>query len=106
VVLLVEIVLAVLVLLGVALVASRDVTGLDDAPADRADIGLPEDRLLRSDDVDRLRFGVVGGVRGVRGYRFSDVDAAMALVKETMLAHEREARARQRPGGSRDTGGR
>jgi hypothetical protein len=105
VVVLVEIVFAVLVLLGVAYVASRDVTALDDAPTDRADIGLPEDRLLRSDDVDRLQFGVVGGLRGVRGYRFSDVDAAMALVKETLLAHEREERARQRPGSSRGTGG-
>jgi hypothetical protein len=67
VVLLVEILIGVAVLVGVALVASRDVTGLDDADHDHADIGLPEGRLLRSDDIDRLQLRVVGGVRGVRG---------------------------------------
>jgi hypothetical protein len=102
VVLLVEIVLAVLVLVGVAVVASRDVSGLDDADSDRADIGLPEGRLLRSDDVDRLRFRVVGGIRGVRGYRFADVDDTLDLVMDTLLAHVRAARtARTGPGGSR-----
>jgi hypothetical protein len=96
VVLLVEILIGVAVLVGVALVASRDVPGLDDSDRDLPDIGLPEGRLLRSDDIDGLNFRAVGGIRGVRGYRFSDVDEAMALVKETLQAHE--AAARPAPG--------
>jgi hypothetical protein len=92
VVLVVEILIGVAVLVGVALVASRDVAGLDDAEQDVADIGLPEGRLLRSDDIDRLQFRVVGGIRGVRGYRFTDVDETMARVKETLQSHEAAAR--------------
>ena len=88
-VLVVEILIGVAVLVGVALVASRDVAGLDDAEQDVADIGLPDDRLVRSDDIDRLQFRVVGGIRGVRGYRFADVDETMSRVKETLQAHER-----------------
>ena len=84
-----EVLLGFAVLVGVAFVASRDVAGLDDPETDHADIGLPTDRLLRSDDVDRLRFRVVAGWRGnVRGYRFDDVDAAMAKVEEALRAHE------------------
>ena len=91
-VLVVEILIGVAVLVGVALVASRDVAGLDDPEHDFADIGLPEGRLLRSEDIDRLQFRVVGGIRGVRGYRFADVDEAMARVKETLQSHESAAR--------------
>jgi hypothetical protein len=91
VVLVVEILIGVAVLVGVALIASRDVAGLDDPEHDVADIGLPDDRLLRSDDIDRLRFRVVGGIRGLRGYRFADVDETMARVKETLQAHERSS---------------
>ena len=90
-VLVVEILVGVAVLVGVALVASRDVAGLDDPDHDYADVGLPDGRLLRSDDIDRLRFRLVGGIRGVRGYRFADVDEAMAKVKETLQAHERSS---------------
>lgn len=85
-----EILVGVAVLLGVAFVASRpDVGGLDDEDTDHADIGLPDGRLLRSDDIARLNFRVVSGWRGtLRGYRFADVDAAMAKVEETLRAHE------------------
>jgi len=84
------------VLVGVAFVASRpDVGGLEDEDTDHADLGLPEGRLLRSDDIRRLNFRVVSGIRGtVRGYRFSDVDAAMAKVEEALRAHERSAAER------------
>lgn len=99
-VLVVEILIGVAVLVGVALVASRDVAGLEDVEQDVADIGLPEDRLLRSDDIDGLRFRAVGGIRGLRGYRFADVDETMALVKETLRAHESSARSG--PSGRRD----
>lgn len=92
-----EIVVGVAVLLGVAFVASRsDVGGLEDEDTDHADIGLPDGRLLRSDDVRRLSFRVVSGWRGtVRGYRFSDVDAAMGRVEEALRAHE-QARSESR----------
>jgi len=85
-----EILVGVAVLLGVAFVASRpDVGGLDDEDTDHADLGLPEGRLLRSDDIRRLNFRVVVGLRGtIRGYRFADVDAAMAKVEEALRAHE------------------
>jgi hypothetical protein len=92
VVLVVEILIGVAVLVGVALVASRDISGLDDAEQDVADIGLPDDRLLRSEDIDRLQFRAVGGIRGLRGYRFADVDETMVRVKETLKAHESAAR--------------
>ena len=91
-----EVIVAAAVLIGIAFIAARpDVDGIDDPDTDHVDIGLPEDRLLRSDDIDNLRFRVVAGWRGaVRGYRFVDVDAAMAKVEETLRAHE-AAQARQ-----------
>ena len=89
VVLVVEIFVGVAVLLGVAFLAARpDIGGLEDAEPDTADIGLPDDRPLRSDDIPALRFRTVGGIRGIRGYRFSDVDATMAKVEEALHAAE------------------
>jgi hypothetical protein len=89
-VLVVEILVAVGVLVAVALIASRpDVGGLDDADTDHADIGLPDGRLLRSNDIAQLRFRAVSGWRGtVRGYRFGDVDATMTKVEETLRSYE------------------
>ena len=86
----VEIVVAVVVLVGVAFIASRpDIGGIEDDDTDHADIGLPSGRLLRSDDIANLRFRAIGGWRGgVRGYRFSDVDATMAKVEEALRAAE------------------
>ena len=86
----VEIIVAVAVLIGVAFIAARpDIGGLDDDDTDHADIGLPEGRLMRSDDIPNLQFRAVGGWRGgVRGYRFADVDAAMAKVEEALRAAE------------------
>ena len=85
-----EIVVGVAVLLGVAFVASRpDVVGLEDEDTDHADVGLPQGRLLRSDDIRHLHFRAVSGWRGtVRGYRFSDVDETMSKVEEALRAHE------------------
>jgi hypothetical protein len=89
VVLAVEIIVAVAVLIGVAFLAARpDIGGLEDTEPDVADIGLPDNRLLRSEDIPRLRFRTVGGIRGIRGYRFSDVDATIAKVEETLQAVE------------------
>ena len=85
-----EIVVAVVVLLGVAFIASRpDIGGLEDEDTDHADIGLPAGRPLRSDDIRNLRFRAVAGWRGsVRGYRFGDVDATMSKVEETLRTYE------------------
>jgi hypothetical protein len=89
VVLAVEIIVGAAVLLGVAFLATRpDIGGLDDEEPDVADVGLPDDRLLRSDDIPALRFRTVGGIRGARGYRFSDVDATIAKVEEALRAAE------------------
>ena len=85
-----EIVVGVAVLVGVAFVASQPgLGGLEDEDPDHGDIGLPQGRLLRSDDIGRLQFRVVSGLRGtVRGYRFGDVDAALGKVEETLRAYE------------------
>jgi hypothetical protein len=89
-VLVVEILVAVAVLVAVAFIASRtDIGGIDDPDTDHADIGLPNGRLLRSNDIGQLRFRAVSGWRGtVRGYRFGDVDATMSKVEETLRSHE------------------
>ena len=81
-----EVLGGVVVLLALAFVLSRDVDGLDDEPEDAKDSGLPGDRLLRSDDISRLRFRV-----GLRGYRMSDVDAALEAVQRTLAATEGRA---------------
>lgn len=96
--LVVEILVAVAVLVAVAFIASRpDIGGLDDVDTDHPDIGLPDGRLLRSNDIAQLRFRAVNGWRGtVRGYRFGDVDATMHKVEEALRAHEE--RAQRAPG--------
>lgn len=94
-----QVVVAVAILVGVALLASGRFATLDDEPVDTADLGLPEGRLLRSDDIPRLRFRTVAGIRGaVRGYRMSDVDAAMQQVCEALRAAEGEPVAARRTG--------
>jgi DivIVA domain-containing protein len=79
----VEVLGGVAVLLVLAFVLSRDVEVLDDESEDSVDSGLPEDRLLRSDDIPRLRFRV-----GLRGYRMADVDAALDAVQRALAAAE------------------
>ena len=79
----VEVLGGLVVLLALAFVLSRDSATIDDEPVDSVDGGVPTDRLLRSDDIPRLRFRV-----GLRGYRMSDVDAALAAVQASMSASE------------------
>ena len=81
-----EVLGGVVVLLGLAFVLGRDVPLLDDEPEDARDNGLPTDRLLRSDDILRLRLRV-----GIRGYRMSDVDAVLDAVHRTLVATEAPA---------------
>jgi DivIVA domain-containing protein len=78
-----EVIGGIVVLLGLAFVLARNLPVLDDEAEDVADNGLPEGRLLRSDDIPRLRFRV-----GLRGYRMSDVDAALEAVRRSLAATE------------------
>ena len=85
-----EVLGGIVVLLALAFVLARDVPGFEDEPEDVRDNGLPTDRLLRSDDIPRLRLRV-----GVRGYRMSDVDAVLAAVERTLAADEQRAHDKQ-----------
>ena len=80
-----EVLGGVVVLLALAFVLGRDVPLLEDEPDDARDNGLPSDRLLRSDDIPRLRLRV-----GLRGYRMADVDAVLDAVHRTLVATESE----------------
>jgi hypothetical protein len=77
----VEVLVGLVVLLGLAFVLSRDSATIDDEPVDSSDGGLPTDRLLRSEDIPRLRLRV-----GLRGYRMSDVDAVLAAAQQSLAA--------------------
>ena len=74
-----EVLGGIVVLLALAFVLGRDVPLLDYEPEDVKDNGVPVDRLLRSDDIPRLRFRV-----GLRGYRMSDVDAVLDAVYRSL----------------------
>jgi DivIVA domain-containing protein len=78
-----EIFVGLAILVGIGLVLSTRAPVWDDEPADTPDNGLPDDRLLRSDDIPRLRFRV-----GWRGYRMSDVDAALEAARLALEAAE------------------
>jgi DivIVA domain-containing protein len=89
VVLVLEIIVAAAVLVGVAVLASRDMGGLEDDPTDHGDLGLPEGRPVRSDDIARVRLRAVAGFwGGLRGYRYGDVDAVLDRVEETLRGWE------------------
>ena len=78
-----EVLVAVAALVGLVFVVTARMHVLDDEPTDARDSGLPADRLLRSDDVPRLKFRIA-----FRGYRFSDVDEAMDAVYTALQAAE------------------
>jgi DivIVA domain-containing protein len=81
-----EVLGGVVVLLGLAFVLARNGSGIEDEPDDGVDSGLPVDRPVRSDDIPRLRFRI-----GLRGYRMSDVDAALDALQSALAAAERRA---------------
>jgi DivIVA domain-containing protein len=66
-------VLVVLVMGGVALVASGRGGSMAPAYDDRPDLALPADRPIQAEDLRTVRFPLA-----VRGYRMSDVDALLA----------------------------
>lgn len=78
-----EIFVGLAILVGIGLVLSTRAPVWEDEPPDIADNGLPDHRLLRSDDIPRLRFRV-----GWRGYRMSDVDAALEAARLALEAAE------------------
>jgi DivIVA domain-containing protein len=71
-VLVVEIVLAALVVFGVAVVAMGYGGSITHFSPDWPGRALPEDRTLRADDVVAARFSLA-----LRGYRMSEVDATL-----------------------------
>ena len=79
---LVWVLLAIVVLGGVAVVAAGRGQGLTVAEPDRPDLTVPPDRPLMRTDVDMLRFSV-----GLRGYRMDEVDDVL-----DRLAYDLEAR--------------
>ena len=66
-------VLIVLVMAGIAMVASGRGGSMAPAYDDRPDLALPEDRPLGAEDLRRVRFPLA-----LRGYRMSDVDAVLS----------------------------
>jgi DivIVA domain-containing protein len=80
-------ILVVLVMGGVAMVASGRGGSMPPAYDDRPDLVLPEGRPLEAGDLRRVRFGLA-----LRGYRMSDVDALL-----DRLATELEDRAPDGP---------
>jgi DivIVA domain-containing protein len=83
-----EVLGGIVVLVALAVVLGRNLPVLDDEPEDVADSGLPADRLMRSDDIPRLRFRI-----GLRGYRMADVDAALDALQRALAAAEERGTA-------------
>ncbi|MCW2606060.1 MAG: DivIVA domain protein [Frankiales bacterium] len=96
-------VLAVLFL--VFALATSDRQALAPAPPDAADVALPDD-TVRADDVRGLRFGLA-----LRGYRMSEVDAALGRLaaeleaRDTQLAALQPVDKRDAPVSSDEPGG-
>ena len=82
-----EVLVAVAVLAAAALLAAGRLDGLADETPDDPDVGVPVDRPLTSADIPRLRFRLA-----IRGYRMSDVDAAMAAVHHALQLAEAQPR--------------
>ena len=79
---------ALVVLFVAASVAVRDEPLLAEVPPDRRDLDLPDDRALRSEDLEQVRFGMA-----LRGYRMAEVDAVLErLGAELLERDERLAR--------------
>jgi DivIVA domain-containing protein len=86
----VEVVVGVIVVLGVAVLLAAVGSGLPAAPPDSRGPVLPVDRLLTSADIGGLRLRTA-----VRGYRMEDVDAVMSAVHASLWAAEQAVAAAQ-----------
>jgi DivIVA domain-containing protein len=83
-----EVVVGVVVVLGVAVLLAAVGGGLPAAPPDTAGPMFPSDRLLTSADIAGLRLRTA-----VRGYRMEDVDAVLGAVHASLWAAEQAAAA-------------
>jgi DivIVA domain-containing protein len=84
-----EVVVGVIAVLGVAVLLAAVGSGLPPAPPDTRGPALPSDRLLTSADIAGLRLRTA-----VRGYRMEDVDAVMGAVHASLWAAEQAAAPR------------
>jgi DivIVA domain-containing protein len=80
--------LVAMVIVGVAVAVNQPESSMPDVERDAPPMGLPDDRPMTPDDVDRVRFSVA-----LRGYRMSDVDEALDRLRTEIAA--RDARIRQ-----------
>lgn len=87
-------ILLVLVLGGIAVVASGRGAPMSDAWDDRPDAEVPAEGPLGADDLRRVRFSLA-----FRGYRMSEVDALL-----DRLASEREREGRDGGGSAEGRG--
>ena len=80
--LLLEVLVLLAVIVGVMAVASGRGAGLAPAPADEADLQLPDDDLVAA-DVDGLRISV-----GLRGYRMDQVDVVLDRLRDELIRRD------------------
>ncbi len=75
------VIVVILVIAGVAIVASGRGSGLEELPPRGHDMEefVSPDRLLGADDVRRVKFNLA-----IRGYRMSEVDALLARVAQQL----------------------
>ena len=92
--LLLEVLVLLAVVVGVMAVASGRGAGLVPAPADEADIQLPDDDLVAS-DVDQLRLSV-----GLRGYRMEQVDVVLDRLRDELVRRDTTIADREQAVGS------
>jgi DivIVA domain-containing protein len=86
-----ELVIGLAILAGVAVVASGRAGAASPAAPDRPPLALPADRPLAAEDLAQVRFSV-----GFRGYRMDQVDALLDRLEREWPA--REASAAEAPG--------
>ncbi|MCL6538485.1 MAG: DivIVA domain-containing protein [Acidothermus sp.] len=91
--LIVEVIVVLAVVFAVAAAAAGFGGSLTHFPPDRPGRGLPDDRPVRADDIDTVRFSLA-----FRGYRMSEVDDVLARLKREIA--ERDARIAELLGGT------
>ena len=90
-----QLVVVLLLLAAVGWLAVGGGGHMSEPVPDRADLALPDDRLVAAPDLDRVRFSV-----GLRGYRMEEVDDVLdRLAREVALRDLRIADLEGRPGG-------
>jgi len=85
-------ILLVLVLGGIAVVASGRGTPMREEHGDRPDVLVPADRPLRAEDLRRVRFSLA-----FRGYRMDEVDSLLSRLAEDLEGRDGTGPAHDRP---------